>query len=53
MEDVNDLCQNYKMRQDGKRLKKKELSRKLLWNEGLAESRVWPPGCEEKAIGPN
>jgi hypothetical protein len=37
----------------GKRLKKKELSKKLLWNEWLAASLYFWPECEEKAIGQN
>jgi len=38
------------MQLDGKRLKKKELPKKLPWNEELAAD--WPSGqeCEEKAI---
>jgi hypothetical protein len=38
------------MQQGGKRLKKKELSDKLLWNEELAASHCGGPLREEKAI---
>jgi hypothetical protein len=38
------------MRQGGKRLKKKELSDKLLWNEELAANRPGGPIREEKAM---
>jgi hypothetical protein len=41
------------MRQGGKRLKKKELFEKLLWNEELAGNLPDGPVCEEKAIGQN
>jgi hypothetical protein len=41
------------MQLDGKRLKKKGLSLKLLWNEELAASLAGWPECEEKAIGQN
>jgi hypothetical protein len=41
------------MRQGGKRLKKKELSAKPLWNEELAGNLPGRPVCEEKAIGQN
>jgi hypothetical protein len=38
------------MQQGGKRLKKKELSDKLLWNEELAASHFGGTLREEKAI---
>jgi len=41
------------MRRDGKRLKKKELFAKLLWNEEFAVGLSGWPKCEEKAIGQN
>jgi hypothetical protein len=41
------------MRRDGKRLKEKELSAKLLWNEEFAVGVARGPKCEEKAIGQN
>jgi hypothetical protein len=39
------------MQPDGKRLKKKELAKKLLWNEELAGAPPTPIVREEKAIG--
>jgi hypothetical protein len=39
------------MQRNGKRLKKKELVEKLLWNEELEASLAAWPECEEKAIG--
>jgi hypothetical protein len=38
------------MQLDGKRLKKKELPEKLLWNEELAANCPSEAVCEEKAI---
>jgi hypothetical protein len=53
VENVNDLLQYYKMPQDGKRLKEKELLMKLLWNEGLAGNPARLRRDEEKAIAHN
>jgi hypothetical protein len=41
------------MQPNGKRLKEKELSTKLLWNEELASTLPGRPKCEEKAMGQN